>query len=138
MSLYERRDNGVEVEVQGEGPHRLGGEEYRSWIEEEIRTAVRAALEEVLETEIASHLAAAPGERTEARHGYRSGRHTRNLKTRVGEIERSVPRDRDDGFTPGVFEKYRRMESPLEEALLRAYLEGVSTRRAHCCWSPRG
>jgi putative transposase len=47
----------------------------------------------------------------------------------VGELELTVPRDREGTFRPGVFERYRRMESPLEEALLRAYLEGVSTRR---------
>lgn len=41
----------------------------------------------------------------------------------------SVPKDQEGSFTPGVFEKYRRMESPLEEALLRADLEGISTRR---------
>jgi putative transposase len=44
-------------------------------------------------------------------------------------LEITVPRDRAGTFRPGVFERYQRMESPLEEALLRAYLEGVSTRR---------
>jgi transposase-like protein len=128
MSLYEK-DNGLDVEVQGAGPRLFRAEDYRSWIEEEIRGAVKAVLEEILEAEIAAHLGAAPGERSEARSGYRNGSYTRGLKTRVGELEIEVPRDRAGTFRPGVFERYRRMESPLEEALLRAYLEGVSTRR---------
>lgn len=129
MSLFDLQSNGIDVRTEGPGPHAFGAQDYRSWIEEEIRGAVKAVLEEILEAEISSHLGAAAGERSEARSGYRNGSYTRGLKTRVGELEIEVPRDRAGTFRPGVFERYRRMESPLEEALLRAYLEGVSTRR---------
>lgn len=129
MSLSDMQSNGIDVRTEGAGPHLFGAEDYRSWIEGEIRSAVKAVLEEILEAEIAAHLRAAPGERTEGRTGYRNGSYTRGLKTRVGELEITVPRDREGSFRPGVFERYQRMESPLEEALLRAYLEGVSTRR---------
>jgi transposase-like protein len=129
MSLSEQQCNGIDVQTEGAGPHPFSSEDYRSWIEGEIRGAVKMVLEEILEAEIASHLSAAPGERTEARRGYRNGSYTRGLVSRVGALEIEVPRDREGTFRPGVFERYRRMESPLEEALLRAYLEGVSTRR---------
>jgi transposase-like protein len=129
MSLSETKSNGIDVRTEGPGPHAFGAADYRSWIEDEIRGAVKAVLEEILETEIAAHLGATPGERTESRSGYRNGSYTRGLVTRVGEVELNVPRDRAGSFRPGVFGRYRRMESPLEEALLRAYLEGVSTRR---------
>ena len=129
MSLSEMQCNGIDVRTEGPGPHLFGAADYRSWIEDEIRGAVKAVLEEILEAEIATHLGAAPGERTEGRRGYRNGSYTRGLKTRVGELDITVPRDRSGSFRPGVFERYQRMESPLEEALLRAYLEGVSTRR---------
>lgn len=129
MSLSDMQSNGIDVRTEGPGPHLFGAADYGSWIEKEIRSAVKAVLEEILEAEIAAHLGAAPGERTEARQGYRNGSYTRGLKTRVGELEITVPRDRSGTFRPGVFERYRRMESPLEEALWRAYLEGISTRR---------
>jgi putative transposase len=129
MSLSERKSNGIDVRTEGPGPHLFGAEDYRGWIEEEIRGAVKAVLEEILEAEIAAHLGAAPGERTEARQGYRNGSYSRGLKTRVGDLEITVPRDRAGTFRPGVFERYHRMESPLEEALWKAYLEGISTRR---------
>jgi transposase-like protein len=129
MSLSRGKDNGIEVEVQGTGPHPFSPADYRGWIEEEIRGAVKAVLEEILEAEITTHLGAAPSERTEGRRGFRNGSYTRGLLSRVGALEIDVPRDRKGTFRPGVFERYRRMESPLEEALLRAYLEGVSTRR---------
>lgn len=129
MSLSKKQSNGIDVQIEGVGPHPFGAEDYRGWIEGQIRQAVKAVLEEILEAEIAAHLGAARGERTEVRRGYRNGSYTRDLGTRVGEIELSVPRDRAGTFRPGVFERYRRLESPLEEALLVAYLEGVSTRR---------
>lgn len=129
MDPFAPKSNTIAVETEGPGPHLFAAEDYRSWIEEEIRGAVKAVLEEILESEIAAHLGAAPSERTEGRRGYRNGSYTRGLKTRVGEMEITVPRDRAGTFRPGVFERYRRMESPLEEALWRAYLEGISTRR---------
>jgi putative transposase len=129
MDPFAAKSNTIEVETEGPGPHLFGSQDYRSWIEAEIRGAVKAVLEEILESEIAAHLGAAPGERTEGRRGYRNGSYTRGLKTRVGEMEITVPRDRAGTFRPGVFQRYQRMESPLEEALWRAYLEGISTRR---------
>lgn len=129
MSPSSMKDNPFGIETEGTGPHLFGPDDYRGWLEAQIRSAVRAVLEEVLEAEISEHLGAGPSERTEGRRGYRNGSYTRGLKTRVGEVELSVPRDRAGTFRPGVFERYRRMESPLEEALWKAYLEGVSTRR---------
>lgn len=129
MDPFAPQSNTIDVHTEGAGPHLFAAEDYRSWIEEEIRGAVKAVLEEILASEIAAHLGAAPSERTEGRRGYRNGSYTRGLKTRVGELEVTVPRDRAGTFRPGVFERYQRMESPLEEALWRAYLEGISTRR---------
>lgn len=40
-----------------------------------------------------------------------------------------VPRDRDGLFQTDVFEKYRRAEVSLEEAMLEMYLAGVLTRK---------
>ncbi len=129
MDLFAPKSNTLDVEIEGRGPHLFRPEDYRSWIEGQVRAAVKVVLEEILEAEIAAHLGAAPGERTEGREGYRNGSYTRGLVSRVGALEITVPRDREGSFRPGVFERYRRMESPLEEALLRAYLEGISTRR---------
>ena len=129
MDPFSTKDSLTEVEIEGPGPHLFGPDDYRAWIEAQIRSAVKAVLEEVLEAELTAHVGAERSERTESRRGYRNGSYTRRLKTRVGEIEIAVPRDREGTFRPGVFERYRRMESPLEEALWRAYLDGISTRR---------
>jgi hypothetical protein len=69
MSLSEKQSSGIDIRTEGPGPPLFGAEGYRSWIEEEIRDAVKAVLEEILEAEIAAHLGAAPGERPVAGDG---------------------------------------------------------------------
>src|SRR5690606_18352868 len=71
------------------------------------RDSLQAVLEEILEAELSAHLGAARSERTASRRGYRNGSYGRRLRTRVGEIELRVPRERAGTFRPGVFERYR-------------------------------
>lgn len=54
--------------------------------------ALMKALQEVLEGEMTEFLGAEPGERTEARSGYRAGYYGR-LVTRIGKLELRVPQD---------------------------------------------
>ena len=129
MDPFAVQSNQIPARSEGAGVRPLSPEEYRGWLDAEIRGAVKAVLEEVLEAQIAAHVAGAHSERTGERRGYRNGRYTRRLRSRVGELEIEVPRDRAGTFRPKVFERYRRMEQPLEGALERAYLEGLSTRR---------
>ena len=119
----------IPAQSEGAGVRPMSPEEYRGWLDAQIRGAVKAVLEEVLEAQMAAHVAAARSERTGERKGYHNGRYTRRLKSRVGELDIEVPRDRAGTFRPKVFERYRRMERPLETALEQAYLEGLSTRR---------
>lgn len=60
-----------------------------------MRELVRHVMQEILEAEMTEALGAGPGERTEARLGYRAGYYPRTLVTRVGKLELRVPRDRD-------------------------------------------
>jgi len=63
------------------------------------------------------------------RKDHRNGSRKRKLATRVGETELTVPRLRTIPFQSQIIDRYRRMESSLEEALIEMYLQGVSTRK---------
>lgn len=63
-----------------------------------LRQVVQGALQNVLEVEIAQHLAAGPYERTDTRKGYRHGYRPREVKTRVGALQLRVPQDREGTF----------------------------------------
>ncbi len=97
--------------------------------QEFLRQIVREAMQQILEAEMSDALGAEPGERTEARLGYRAGHYPRTLITRVGKLELRVPRDRDGRFSTELFERYQRSEKALVSALAEMYVQGVSTRK---------
>ena len=94
-----------------------------------MRELVRHVMQEILEAEMTDTLGAEPGERTEARQGYRADYYPRTLVTRVGKLELRVPRDRDGRFSTELFERYQRSEKALVSALAEMYVQGVSTRK---------
>lgn len=100
----------------------FGGEEF-------LRELVQRTVQQVLEAEMTSFLGAGTYERTGERRGWRNGYKPRTLKTRVGELELMVPKDRDGEFQTELFERYQRSEKALVLAMLEMYVGGVSTRR---------
>jgi putative transposase len=85
--------------------------------QEFLRELIRTTLQEVLEAEMTDALGAAKSERTEGRHGYRSGYYGRSLITRVGRLELRIPQDRTGQFSTELFERYQRSERALVAAL---------------------
>ena len=75
------------------------------------------------------YLNAKPYERTEARATYANGFKPRAIKTRIGELNLSVPQTRDSKFYPSSLERGMRSERALKLALAQMYVEGVSTRK---------
>lgn len=94
-----------------------------------FKQLLRESLQEVLEAEMTELLGAEPGQRTEARSGYRAGYYSRSLITRIGKLELRVPRDREGRFSTELFERYQRSEKALVSALAQMYVQGVSTRK---------
>ena len=94
-----------------------------------LKVLAKEALDQVLQAEMEAFLGAAPGERTDARTGYRAGYYSRGLITRIGKIELRVPRDRNGEFSTVLFERFQRSEKALVAALAEMYVQGVSTRK---------
>ena len=79
--------------------------------------------------EVTDHLGAGPHERAEGRRGHRNGHKPRTLKTRVGELELSVPQVRGcEPYHPSLFGRWQRSERALLVACAEMYFQGVSTR----------
>jgi len=79
---------------------------------------------------MSEHLQAGYRELTPTRRSERNGHYTRNLLTPAGKVERlEVPRDREGEFVTELFERYKRMTGDVEEANLKMYLSGISTRK---------
>jgi len=83
-----------------------------------------------MEEEVQNHVGASRHERTSARQGSRNGYKPRKLKTRVGELELSVPQVRGmEPYHASVFARYQRSERALLAACAEMYFMGVSTRK---------
>jgi transposase-like protein len=115
-----RKGQGIEILTGWQGG--IGGEDF-------VRQLVERTVQQVLEAEMTSFLGAESYERNGERRGWRNGFKPRTLKTRVGELELMVPKDRDGEFQTELFERYQRSEKAFVAALLQMYIEGVSTRK---------
>ncbi len=103
-------------------------DEFEAMLQDELRWAVRLALETILQAEVDAFIGALPYERNAARRDRRNGRYTRSLETSVGRITHlSVPRTRQ-GHSTYLFERYARRRDELDEAISAMFIGGVSTR----------
>jgi putative transposase len=94
-----------------------------------LKEGVRVLAQALMELELTQRLGAERHERTAERTGQRNGYRERTWDTRVGTIERQVPRVRDGGFIPALLEPRTRAERALVAVVQEAYVQGVSTRR---------
>jgi putative transposase len=92
-------------------------------------TALALLLNSVMLFERQKYLKAEPYERTEERNGHGNGFKPKTVKSRLGELNLSVPQVRDSSFYPQCLEKGMRSERALRLALAEMYVTGVSTRK---------
>src|SRR6266581_954183 len=105
-------------------------EEFRQHLRCLAVSAVQVLIEQVMREELEQCIGASWGECTPTRRGYRNGSYTRDLVTPTGRIEDlKVPRDREGQFHSQVFERYKRYEPEVAEALTQMFVSGVSTHK---------
>lgn len=93
-------------------------EEFRQHLRRLAVSAVQVLIEQAMREELEVCIGASWGECTPSRRGYRNGFYTRDLVTSTGQIEDlKVPRDRAGQFHSQAFERYRRYEPEVAEAL---------------------
>ena len=97
--------------------------------EDALRTMLTTLIQQTIEREFTQFVGAEKSARTALRTGVRNGYRTRQLTTRVGSMERRIPRDRSGEFQPTRFARYQRSEQSLVLALAERYVQGVSTRK---------
>ena len=103
---------------------------FRQYLRELARGAIRVMLEGVMREELDALIGVGWGESSPDRQGYRNGYYTRDLITTTGRVEDlQVPRDREGHFHTQVFERYRRYEPQVAEALTEMFVAGASTHK---------
>lgn len=90
---------------------------------------IAPVLQEMLEGEMDSHLGYpkySPAGRNSGNN--RNGYSKKTLKSKYGEMELSVPRDRKGDFEPEAVRKYQTVDNAVEEKIISMYAKGMSTR----------
>ena len=94
-----------------------------------FREAVRVVLETALEETLRELVGAGRYQRVASRVDERNGSYSRELLTSHGRVELAVPRGRTSGSPAGeVLGRYQRRSAEIDDAVLAAYVQGVSTR----------
>lgn len=114
----------------------INSEEFKSTgdIMEAIKSMFADVLGEVLEAELDTTLGynkqdrRTGNESTEKTKNYRNGHTTKTVKTQIGEVQISVPRDRNGEYEPQIIGKYSRNADGMEEKILSLYGIGMSQR----------
>jgi transposase-like protein len=85
-----------------------------------------------MKLERSAFLGAAPYERSEQRRGHANGFKPKRVRSRLGELDLSIPQVRGvegEGFYPRALERGVRSERALKLAVAEMYVQGVSTRK---------
>ena len=86
-------------------------------------------LQEMLEAELDTELGYPKnGSKPEDRKNRRNGHGSKKVRSNFGEVELSVPRDRDGEFEPAVVKKRQKEIGGIEEQIIGLYAKGVSVR----------
>lgn len=103
----------------------LNDSEFTNQLENILKSFVKEKLELIMKEELHNFLTVEHPESSNSKNGY----YQRSLDTRYGKIEAlSVPRDRQGEFQTQVFAPYQRRDGWLEEAIIKMYQSGMSTR----------
>lgn len=94
-------------------------------LEQMLKSFVQEKLELIMREELENFLNVENPDVPNSKNGY----YQRSLDTRYGKIEKlSVPRDRQGEFQTQLFAPYQRRDGWLEEAIIKMYQSGMSTR----------
>jgi len=94
-----------------------------------IKQLTKGMIERCLQAEMQEHLGYAKhGRKKLESANTRNGKGTKTLKSEHGELEISVPRDRDGSFEPLLVKKRQSRLDGFEEKILAMYARGMTTR----------
>ncbi|KYC99995.1 IS256 family transposase [Heyndrickxia sporothermodurans] len=94
-----------------------------------IKDLFKETLQQVFEAEIENHLGYSKHDSRGNNSGNsRNGYSKKTIKSKFGETELSIPRDRKGDFEPQIIKKYETSINGLEDQIIALYSKGMSTR----------
>ena len=97
-------------------------------IQDALKELLGPTIKSMMESEMTEHLGYTPYERTEGANA-RNGWKEKTVRSKYGEIELSVPQDRESTYEPQVVKKRQKDISGIESKIISMYAKGLSTRQ---------
>jgi transposase-like protein len=94
---------------------------------DEFKTLLRETIQTASEIEIDEHLGYEKHQHSENTN-YRNGHNKKTLKSKYGDVEVAIPRDRDGSFEPQLIKKRETLLNGSEDLILSLYTKGMSVR----------
>lgn len=106
---------------------REGKEVSLDGILDEFKGLLKEALQTATQEELTSHLGYDKNQESQ-NSNYRNGYSKKTLKSKYGEVDVEIPRDRDSSFEPKLVPKRERLLKGSEDLILSLYTKGMSVR----------
>jgi len=106
---------------------REGKEISLDGILDEFKALLRESIQTASEVEMDAHLGYGKHQQSD-NPNYRNGHNKKTLKSKYGEIDVAIPRDRDGSFEPQLVKKRERLLDGSEDLILSLYTKGMSVR----------
>lgn len=97
-------------------------------IQEALKDLLGNTIENMLVSELSEHLGYEDYERTQNSNS-RNGKKKKTIRSSQGELEISVPQDRNSTFEPQIVPKRKREIYSIEDKIISMYAKGMSTRQ---------
>ena len=98
-------------------------------IQQKLKELFKETLQQIFEAEMDEHLGYEKHDPAGNNSGNsRNGYSKKTVKTRFGQSEIEVPRDRNGEFEPQIVKKYESTSNQLEDQIIVMYAKGLSTR----------
>jgi hypothetical protein len=102
---------------------------FRMHFDRGCQYVMKRVYAKILAVDFDSYINAGRYQRSSSRRSYRNGYRHRKLLTSIGELDLEIPRDRDGGYRPELFERHKRVDRVLDDTIRQMFLSGVSTRK---------
>lgn len=98
-------------------------------IQDALKDLLGGTIQEMLESEMDSHLGYNKYERSSDVDNYRNGTKSKRVRSKYGELDIDVPQDRQSSFEPQIVPKRQKDISQIDDKIISMYAKGMSTRQ---------
>ena len=97
-------------------------------IQDALRDLLGGTIKSMMEAEMTDHLGYEKSERSDS-DNYRNGTKPKTVRSKYGEFEVDVPKDRNGSYEPQVVKNRQKDISGIDDKIISMYARGLTTRQ---------